>query len=304
VKRAIVVLLALGACAGGQSGDPELAGDRAYVAGKFTEAAAAYDVALGQHADGRLWAKDGAAALRAGLLSRAAEAYIRLGTEDPTRVDDAADGLERVAHAADLAGEGAALRQALLALRHLAPARPALRYSLAVARGGDMAPPDGILVLPQALAAADGPRTVDSLLVRYGLALQETAACEDAADVFRIVLRRSSDSALRRPALNGLTVCSLRLGVAALAAGRPDAAEHWFGVVSSMDSASWIGRRALLGLGDARRARGDTVAAIAAFRAAIALGDLKDSLSQLASGRLDSLGVPLSAGDSARTGNQ
>ena len=298
----LVLLLALAGCARGAGADPELLGDRAYAAGRFGDASAHYQTALGNRAGGRLWAKAGAAALHTGDLGRAAAAYERLSADDPTRTDEAADGLARVAHAAELAADTAALRASVLALRRLAPTRPILRQALAVARSGALPPAQAIAVLPQALAAADAPGTVDTLLLRYGAALEHTAACEEATQAFRAVLRRSTDSGLRRDALAALDGCGLRLGLAALAGGRPGDAERWLGTITGHDSTSWTGRRALIGVGDVRRERGDTAGALAAFR--LAAGGAADSLSQLAAGRLNALAQSQSAGDTTRKSAQ
>ena len=303
MKHALLLVLGLAACGGGGA-DSELLGDRAYGAGKFAAAAAHYGEALADHPGGRLWAKAAAASLHSGDLRRASEAYEHLAAEDPTRVDEAADGLARVAHAAELAGDSTALEAAVLGLRRVAPARPALRYALAAARARDLPPAEALTVLPQALAAADDPHGVNVLLSRYGAALEQTAACEDAVLAWQAVLRRSADSTIRREASAGLAGCALRLGLGALAGGRPADAERWLGQAAGGDSASWTARRALIGLGDARRARGDTVGALAAFQAALAHGAGGDSLSQLAAGRLNALAQSQSAGDTTRKSAQ
>jgi tetratricopeptide (TPR) repeat protein len=299
------VLLALGLAACGEAGaDPELLGDRAYGAGKFSAAAARYGTALAKHPGGRLWAKAAAASLHSGDLTRAGQAYEHLGTDDPTRVDEAADGLARVAHAAELAGDTAALEAAVLGLRRVAPARPALRYALAAAQARALPPAEALTVLPQALAAADDPRLVNTLLLRYGTALEQTAACDDAVLAWQAVLRRSADSALRTAASTAVSGCALRLGLGALAGGRPADAERWLDRAAANDSSSWTGRRALIGLGDAHRERGDTAGAIVALQAALAHGAGGDSLSQLAAGRLNALAHSQSAGDTTRKSPQ
>lgn len=303
MNRAVLLVLGLAACGGGGA-DPELLGDRAYGAGKFSAAAAHYGAALAKHPGGRLWAKAGAASLHAGDLARAGQAYAHLGTEDPTRVDEAADGLARVAHAAELAGDPAALEAAVLGLRTVAPARPALRYALAAAQARALPAVEALTVLPQALAAADDPRTVNALLFRYGTALEQTAACDDAVLAWQALLRRSTDSALRRTTSVALSGCALRLGLGTLAGGRPADAERWLGQAAGNDSSSWTGRRALIGLGDAHRERGDTADAMAAFQAALAHGAGGDSLSQLAAARLKALARSQSAGDTTRKSAQ
>lgn len=208
-----------------------------------------------------------------------------------------------MAHAAELAGDSAALRASALALSAVAPARTTLRQSLLLARGGELPPAQALVILPRALAAADAPATVDTLLLRYGVALDRAAACEDAVLAYRAVERRSADSGRRRAAPPGRDGCALRLGLTTLAGGRPAHAAHRFGGIAGHDSASWTGRRAWLGLGDARRAAGDTAGAAAAFRA-VTVSAGGDSLSQLAAGRLDALAQSQSAGDTTRTSAQ
>ncbi|MGH7518932.1 MAG: hypothetical protein ACREOC_15955, partial [Gemmatimonadales bacterium] len=106
---ALTLALALVA-AGGGGGGPELAGDRAYGAARYAEALVAYRQAADDNAPGRVWAKVGAAALHAGELRVSADAWRRLAADDPTRVDEAADGLEAVAREADRRGDAAALQ--------------------------------------------------------------------------------------------------------------------------------------------------------------------------------------------------
>jgi tetratricopeptide (TPR) repeat protein len=302
VKAVAAALLLAAGCRPG-SGDPELAGDRAYGAGRFAAASVEYHASLARDERGRVRAKAAAAALHAGSLALAAADYRHLATSDPTRVDEAADGLARTAHAAELAGDSAGLAASVLALHDVAPRRVLGRPALAVVRRVRLAGGQDVAILPSALAVADAPALVDSLLVRYGAALEQTSACEDAADAWGTVLRRSADSGLRHDAARGLDACGLRLGLTALSGGRPADAARWLGRVADHDSSSWTARRALIGLGDALRSQGDTARAAAAFERAAALGG-PDSLSQLAAGRLRALAPSQSAGDSARTGDQ
>ena len=295
-----VLVLALVACAGSRGADPELLGDQSYAAGRFVDAVSHYDAALARRPGGPLWAKAGAASLHAHDFAAAARDYERLAVDDPTRGDEAADGLDRVAHAAELAGDTAALEASVLALSRVAPARPALRYALDAARGRELPPAGALTILPAALAAADDPRLVDSLLLRYGVVLERTAACEEAQLAYRAVVRRSADSVLRGQAVGGYNRCALRLGLGSMTAGRPADGQRWFGRILDTDSSSWTGRRALIGLGDARREQGDTSGAMQAYQTAAAAGGAADSLSQLAAGRLNALAQSRSAGDSTR----
>src|SRR5690606_19163466 len=126
--------------------------------------------------------KLGSAALQLREHAAATEAFLRLAQQDPTRADEAAIGLARVARAAarEGAAEGPAVTRAITALRTVAPTRPLGRLALAPARTGGLDRQEALSVLPVALAVADAGRTVDSLLVRYGQALRETLACDAA----------------------------------------------------------------------------------------------------------------------------
>src|SRR5919107_12769 len=91
----------LGAMGCGRAGDSERRGDQAYGQGRYNEALGEYRAAVAKDPDARVWAKVGAAALRTGTLDVASDAYLRLAAEDPTRAEEAAEGLEAVARAAD-----------------------------------------------------------------------------------------------------------------------------------------------------------------------------------------------------------
>jgi tetratricopeptide (TPR) repeat protein len=237
----------------------------------------------------------GAAALHVDDLRSASEAYRRLGAEDPTRSDEAAEGLEAVARGAERAGDVAALHDAVLGLRAVAPERPSAPYALALARRATMSGPEAMVILPAALAAAPDAAAFDSLLAAYGTALQAAGACDQAAPTFRAVLRRSRDPAVRQRAGTGLATCALSLGVTALGAHRTEDAAHWFYQAAQVDSTTWTGRRALLGLGDARVGQGDILGAVIAFQQALGSGAQPDSLGQIAAQRLRTLGAPMPA---------
>jgi tetratricopeptide (TPR) repeat protein len=294
------LLLAVAACRSGAG--PELAGDRAYGAGRFAEALTQYRAATSRNTPGRVWSKLGAAALHTGDLRTAAEAYRRLAAEDPSRALEAAEGLDQTARAADRTGDGASLHDAVLGLQAVAPERPVARYALALVRRPGAPAGDAVTLLPAALAAAmDGP-TQDSLLVAYTATLQGAAGCDQAAPMYRIVLRRTRDAVVRNRAGNGLATCALTLGLTALGGGRVDDAASWFIQAVRVDSLSWTGRRALLGLGDARIGQGDILGAAIAFQTvADTRGGLLDSLAQMAKDRLRALGAA-DPGDSGRKG--
>ena len=298
-RAALAIALLLGGACRAPVTDREVAGDRAYGAGRYPDAYEAYAAAVAGRGGSRLWAKAAGAALRAGRLGDAAEAWVRLAAEDPMRAGEAADGLEEIARTA-APRDTHALHAAVSGLRRVVPDRPIGAHALALVRRVALDGAEAVSILPQALAAGGDRGTVDSLLLEYGEALQATAACDEASDAFRAVLRRSSDPGLTRDAGSGLSVCALRLGLGALADNRPADAERLLVEVSG-DSATWIGRRARLGLGDARLAQGDTAGAIEAFESAGAAAGTPDSISQLAAARLSALAATQSAGDSART---
>jgi tetratricopeptide (TPR) repeat protein len=91
ILQGLIGVVLLSGCR--QVGDHERRGDQAYGEGRYTEALTEYRAAVAQDPDARLWAKTGAAALRTGNLEVAADAYLRLAAEDPTRAEEAAEGL-------------------------------------------------------------------------------------------------------------------------------------------------------------------------------------------------------------------
>ena len=303
IRRQLTLLLMLAACGSGSG--PELAGDRAYGAGRYAEALTRYRAATGPDTPARVWAKMGAAALHAGDLRAAAEAYRRLPVEDPSRGAEAAEGLDQVARAAVRRGDGTALHDAVVGLQAVAPERPIARYALALVRREGGAVGDAGNLLPAAMAAAPDAATLDSLLAAYAATLQAGGGCEPAAPVYRSVLRRSRDLAVRGRAGAGLATCALTLGLAALGGGRADDAAGWFIQAVQVDSTTWTGRRALIGLGDARVGQGDILGAAIAFQSVVdERTSISDSLAQMAAERLRALGAagPLMAPDTGRRG--
>jgi len=299
---AVLPMLMAGLVAGcGATGDHERLGDRAYGQGRFPEALAEYRILLKGTPVAALWAKVGAAALHAGELRASAEAYLRLAGEDPTRADEAAEGLEGVARAAERAGNLDVLGEVVTGLAAVAPERATGRYALAVAQRPGADPAELVAMLPSALAAASAPETVDSLLTLYGRALQATAGCSQAMLQFRAVLRRSQDSGVRAPARQGVADCSYALGTRADAAHDLEDAALWFAESARMDSTTPTGRRALLRYAGIRLTQGDTLAAALAFQTVVS-GGTADSMGEAAASRLAALGLSSSAGDSARTG--
>lgn len=296
MRRALTLGLLVLGC---RSGGAELAGDRAYGAARYADALAAYREAAGKSGPGRVWAKTAAAALHTGDLRVAADAWRRLAADDPTRIEEAADGLEAVARDADRRGDVAALHDAVLALRTTAPERPFGRHALALARRGRVSATEALSILPAAMSAAPDAETVDSLLGAYAAALQASSGCQQAAPAYRAALRRTRSSELRGRAGAGLATCALSLGLVALGGGRAAEAEGWLVQAVRVDSVSWVGRRALIALGDARVGQGDILAAAIAYQSAADAGTT-DSLGRLAKERLNGLGGGEAAADTSR----
>ena len=296
--------LAMGLTAGcGGSGDRALAADRAYAEGRYPDALAEYRALAKGKPDASLWARLGAAALHAGELRESAEAYLRLAGDDPKRADEAAEGLEAVARAAERTGNTAVLLEVVTGLQAMDPGRATGRYALVLAQRPDPDTTELVALLPSALAAANAPETVDSLLTLYGRALEATAGCGQALLQYRAVLRRSQDSAIRAPARRRAADCAYTLGARADSAGRVDDAALWFAESARVDSTTPTGRRALLRYADARLTQGDTLAAALAFQA-VASGGTVDSMGEAAGSRLAALGLTNTPGDSARTGER
>jgi tetratricopeptide (TPR) repeat protein len=194
------------ACWPGQGS--ERLGDEAYGAGRYREAFTAYRSAAENDPVARVWAKLGAAALRIGDLSVAADAYLRLAGEDPTREDEAAEGLETVARSAERSNNRPALEAAVAGLEAVGPERIAGSFALTLAREHRGEAADLVALLPAAIAAAGDPRSVDSLLGAYAAALRATGGCGPAVPVFRAVIRRSRDQALLDSAGAGIIACT------------------------------------------------------------------------------------------------
>lgn len=295
------IVLGVGMIAGcGRVGDHERRGDQLYGEGQYSQALAEYRSALAGDPDPRLWAKTGAAALRTGNLEVATDSYLRLAAEDPTRTEEAAEGLDAVARAADRAGDVKRLESAVVGLGMIAPGRSIGRYALELVRRPGAEATNLVAVFPGAIAAAPDAETVDSLLAVYGAALRETSGCDQALPVFQATLRRTRVDALRNRAEDGVAGCSLALGLRADAAGRPDDAALWFAAAIRVDSGTPVGRRALVGYGDAKLRLGDTAAAAQAFQAVASDQVQSDSTSQMARDRMEELRARF-GGDLPRT---
>jgi tetratricopeptide (TPR) repeat protein len=273
----------------GRGDDHEAQGDEAYGAARFGAALAEYRAALKKSPDSRVLAKTGAAALHTGDLDAASDAYLRLAAEDPTRAEEAAEGLESVARSAERAGDSKRLEAAVVGLGAIAPGRSLGRYALNLIRRPGAQATDLVAVLPAAIAVAPDAETVDSLLAVYGIALRETAGCDQALPLFQAALRRTKSPDLRTRAEEGVAACSLVLGLRAEAGAKLQDATLWYAAAIRIDSSTLVGRRALVGYGDARLKLGDTIAAALAFQSVASDRVQSDSISQMAEDRLSEL---------------
>jgi hypothetical protein len=171
----------------------------------------------------------------------------------------------------------------------IAPDRSIGRYALELIRRPGAEATDLVGVLPGAIAVAPDPETVDSLLVVYGAALRETTGCAEALPVFQAGLRRTKVAATRARAEEGVAACSLWLGLRSEASGVPDDAVLWFAAAIRIDSNTTVGRRALVGYGDARLRLGDTLAGALAYETVVSDAVQTDSIHQMALDRLAAL---------------
>ena len=280
-------VLCIAACGG--AGDRERSGDQAYGEGRYAQALLEYQQVLADDPDARIWAKAGAAALRTGNLEVASDAYLRLAAEDPTRAEEAAEGLESVARAAERAGDAKRLQAAVVGMSAIAPDRSIGRYALELIRRPGAEATDLVAVLPGAIAVAPDPETVDSLLVVYGGALRETSGCAEALGAYQAGLRRTKLASLRSRAEEGVAACSLWMGLRSEALGEADNAALWFAAAIRIDSSTTVGRRALVGYGDARLRLGDTLGGALAFQTVVSDGIQSDSIQLMANDRLENL---------------
>lgn len=294
MKRLAAALLgvALGGACARSAADHEELGDRAYAQGLFTDALAEYQLALRVSA-GRaaLHAKTAAAAMHTEDFTLAAQEYRALATTDHSRVEEAAEGLERVVRAALAANDRQAGERALAWLREVAPARPLGRYARGVAldavEQGRWS--EARVLLPAAVVSASDARSADSLLYLYGLASAHTGQCGSGVAAFESVLRRGREPAVADGAREGLALCALQEGRRALEAD-PAAAESWFRRATAPGAAPDVVRAAFLELGDLRLAQGDIPSALESYQQVLVGGTPGDSLSVRAQQRLQTLG--------------
>ena len=149
-------------------------------------------------------------------------------------------------------GDAKRLQAAVVGMGAIAPDRSIGRYALELIRRPGAEATDLVAVLPGAIAVAPDPETVDSLLVVYGNALRETSGCGEALGAYQAGLRRTKLASLRGRAEEGVAACSLWMGLRSEAMGEPDNAALWFAAAIRIDSSTTVGRRALVGYGDAR----------------------------------------------------
>jgi tetratricopeptide (TPR) repeat protein len=293
VTRVAVALLALTCACTRSAADHEELGDRAYTAGDYRSALAEYQLGMKAHpGSASLDAKLGAASLRTQDYAGAAEAYRALARDDRSRVDEAADALERVVRAALGENDRAALASALTGLREIAPARPLGRYAtlsaLDAVDRGDTA--TALALLPVAAAASADPARADSLLYVWGMTLVRVRACSTAVPVFEGVIRRQRAPVVAESAREGLGLCTLLEGQMALEQGRPAEAEGWFRRATAPGASPDVVRAAFLGLGDVRLSQGDIAGALESYRQALVGGTPGDTIAQRAQEKINSLG--------------
>ena len=288
-----VALLILTCACTRSASDHEELGDRAYAAADYRSALAEYQLGLKAHAgSASLDAKLGAAALHTQDYFAAAEAYRALARDDRSRVDEAADALERVVRAALGTNDRGALASALTGMREIAPTRPLGRYATLAALDavdrGDTA--TALALLPVATAASADPARADSLLYLYGMALVRVRDCTTAVSVFEGVIWRKRAPVVVESAREGLGLCALVEGQLALEKGRPADAEDWFRRATAPGASPDVVRAAFLGLGDVRLAQGDIAGALESYQQALVGGTPGDTIAQRAQEKINSLG--------------
>ena len=293
MRRWAALLLALSCGCTRSAADHEELGDRAYAAGDYRSALAEYQLGIKAHpGSASLDAKLGAAALHTEEYLLAAEAFRSLARDDRSRVDEAADALERVARAALGANERAALTSALTGLREIAPTRPLGRYvtlaALDAVERGDTA--GALALLPVAAAASADAARADSLLYVYGMTLVRVRDCSTAVPVFEGVIWRKRAPLVVESAREGLGLCALVEGQLALERGRPADAENWFRRATAPGASPEVVRGAFLGLGDVRLSQGDIAGALESYQQALVGGTPGDTIAQRAQEKINSLG--------------
>lgn len=295
MKRIGVALIFLTACRSAGS-DSERLGDTAGHDGRWVDAIISYRAATPSP---RVTAKLADAAFLADSLVAAAEAWTRLGLDAPDRAGEAASGLARTAVAAERDDDPRALVVAIAGLRQLEPGWPLGRLSLRLAH--DPGPFDSLarFVIPAALAATPGRMAAGSLLLALGRAQRAAGDCQHAVPTLESAAHRGGNAGTHDSVMNELGVCELALGLRALGSHLPAEAEPWLDRVAHRDPLGRVGRRAMVGFGDARLAQGDLPEATLAWQAVAAAPVPSDSITALALERLR-LGNSGAATDSTR----
>ncbi len=268
--RLCVCAMLLMSCRTGS--DHERIGDRRYAEGAWQDALAEYRLAARQRrATATLRAKLGQAALKAGALGEAVEAYRALVDQDPVARGEAVDGLVRAGRLASSSRDVRALRQAVRALRDVAPQRIGdLGPGLALSVEQERAPGDEELILTAAARA--GRAGVDTLLVAWADVNVRAGRCDAATRGLDAVVRRGAVG-LARPVRAGIALCRIEEGRAALGDGRLVDAEAAFAAAIATGTPDSTIRLAWLLIGDTRWAAGDSAGATEAYESAIAGGD-------------------------------
>ena len=278
----------------GAAAEHESLGDRAYAELRFGDALAEYRLSsVRDGADPALNAKLASAALHAGDLVAAAQAYVALAERgDNSRLMQAADGLERVAQAAVEVGDREALTAALVGLRRIAPRRAVGTLAQPLAREVAGGPPSvaALSVLTYAAAVAPDARLLDSLMYASAVVLRQLGRCEEAVPVLESLVRREREPAVVDAARASAGYCAYTLGRESHDQSLPLSAEQWYRRAIASAGTTAYGRAAYLGLGDVLFARADYVGAAEAYESAMFGAAPTDSIAQEAAAKLNMLG--------------
>jgi len=277
----------------------EQLGDVAYRESRFAEALQAYRRASDRLDDPSILAKLGGAAIRAGDVREAIDAYRELASRAPLRREEAVQGIDLAARIALETGDEEAVREAVFALETLAPRWPVGRYALSLVQSHTLPVDEALRLIPAAMSAAGDRPAADSLLREYARALRISASCDVAIHAYRSLQRRTEtdNPSLARGAATEYAACALELGLRDERA-TPWTAEKFFREAIAVDSTSPVGRRSLVAFGDARMAQGDMFGGAMAYQAALDRAAQPDSIVDLARERLNGIAAARSVDDS------
>ncbi len=283
MKSARLLWLLVAGCSWQHPGREQL-GDEAWHAARWGDAVEDYRAAGDAP---QVTAKLADATLHAGLLTESAAAWIKLGRAEPGRVGEAASGLARVAHEAQLEGKRTALVDALVGLAQLAPRWPLERAAEWIGEPDSLSADQASVVIPAMLAGVTTREAADALLLQLGRADRAQGACDLAVPILGGLLRRNTAGDLHDRAGDLLSSCELTSGFKALAAANVAVAEQWFDQAAVLDSVGPAGRRARIAIGDAALAQNDTARARAAWELSLTNAPVSaDSLARMAQLRL------------------